>query len=157
VAELMYGVRIPRRDDLVDGTVLVHGNARLNLTAADIAAFVDPPDAALVFGLRALPPDTAIDDGFPVWMATLRRRGDTPDAIVETLQRAFPQLVDHESLVHLLTGVADHARSLGYRKLWLAPQLLKEPLMGPAMKQLAERAGVAFELVPTSGMMAFPL
>ena len=153
----MAWTRAPGRDDLVDGNVFVHGNTRLNLTASDLEAFVDPPDAALVFALRALEPGDGIDDSFPVWMATLRRRGDTPDAIVESIQRVFAQLVDQDSLVHLLTALVDRARGHGYRKLWLTPQLLKEPLMAPAMKALADAAGVPFELVPTSGMIVFPL
>lgn len=153
----MAWIRIPTRADLVEGNVFVHGTTRLNLAPADLAAFVDPPDADLVFGLRGLEPGDTIDVAFPVWMATLRRRADSPDAIVESLQRVFTQLADADSLVALLRGVCDRARALGYRKLWLVPKLLAEPLMGPAMKALADGAGVSFELVPTSGMLAFPL
>jgi len=153
----MYWVKTPGPADLVDGSVFVHGNARLNLTASDIAAFVDAPDAALVFGLRAFEAGDPVDAAFPVWMATLRRRAEGPDAIVESVQRVFPQLVDQGSLAALLEGVFERARALGYRKVWLVPDVLAEPLMPPAMKQVGDRAGKAFELVPTSGMMAFPL
>src|SRR5262245_58098816 len=124
----MYWVKTPGPDDLVDGTVFAHGSARLNLSASDIAAFVDPPDAALAFGLRAFEAGDGIDAAFPVWMATMRRRADGPDAIVESLQRVFPQLVDQGSLAALLAGVFDRAKALGYRKVWLVPGVLAEPM-----------------------------
>jgi hypothetical protein len=156
-ADLMYWVATPGPADLVDGNVFAHGTARLNLTASDIDAFVAPSDAALVFALRALEPGDGVDAAFPVWMATLRRRDEGPDAIVESVQRVFPQLVDQGSLAALLTGVFARARALGYRKVWLVPRVLAEPLMPPAMKQVAELDGKAFEVVPTSGMMAYPI
>src|SRR4051812_16355021 len=114
----MYFARRVQRSDLEGGHTFVHGSARLNLSAADLTTFVDPADAALLFGFRALDPNDGFDNSWPVWMATLRRRGGD-DAIVETLRRIFPNLVDGPSIATLVRMIVDHARSLGYAKLWL--------------------------------------
>jgi hypothetical protein len=58
----------------VEGSVYAHGTTRLNLAQNDLTAFVDPPDAALMFGYRALEVGDPFEKSFVVWMATLRRR-----------------------------------------------------------------------------------
>lgn len=154
----MYWTRAVRRADLVDDTVFVHANTRLNLTRDDLATFVDPPDAAMMIGFRALEPGAAFADSFPVWMATMRRRGDgATEAVVETLQRIFAQLCDRDSLVTLLLGLCDRARAIGYTRLDLAPQLMNEALIPPALKPVSEKLGKPIEVVPTSGLMGLRL
>lgn len=152
----MYWTRAPQRSDLERGTVFAHGSTRLNLAASDLTAFVDPPDAALVFGFRAMSPDDGFDKSFAVWMATLRRR-EGNDAVVESLQRIFPALADEKSLEHVLGGIAERARELGYEKVWMVPALAKEPLFAPALKATAEALGRPLVFVPTSGMAALEL
>jgi hypothetical protein len=152
----MYWARAVQRADLVEDTVFVHGNARLNLTRDDLAAFVDPADAALMIGFRGLDATATFADSFPVWMATMRRRNDT-EAVVETLQRIFVQLADAPSLATLLLGLCDRARELGYARLVLVPQLMQESLVPPALKSVAEQLGRSIEVVPTTGLMGLPL
>ena len=152
----MYWTRAPKRSDLENGCVFAHGSTRLNLAAGDLTAFVDPPDAALMFGFRALADGDGFDKSFAVWMATLRRRaGD--DAVVESLQRIFPALVDDKSLDHLLGGIVEHARELGYEKVWFVPALFKEPLLTPALKVTSDALGRPLLVVATSGMAALDL
>jgi len=152
----MYFTRAPKRGDLEGGRTFAHGVTRLNLSASDLSTFVDPPDAALMFGFKAFEPGDGFDKAFAVWMVTLRRRGGD-DAISESLQRIFPQLADEESLVRTLCALVDHSRTLGYQKLWLAPGLFKEPLLGPALKRVAEYTKKPVAVVPTSGMAALQL
>lgn len=152
----MYWTRTPKRGDLERGTVFAHGSTRLNLAASDLTAFVDPPDAALVFAFRAMTPGGGFDESFAVWMATMRRR-DAKDAVVESLQRIFPALVDDKSLEHLLGGIVERARELGYEKVWMVPALSKEPLFMPALKATSEALGRPVVFVPTSGMAALEL
>ncbi len=52
-----YWARRLTRADLVEGSVYAHGTTRLNLAQNDLTAFVDPPDAGLMFGYRALRPE----------------------------------------------------------------------------------------------------
>jgi len=153
---MTHWTRFARREELEGGRTFVHGTSRLNIAANDLTAFVDPPDAALAFGFRALDPQDPFEKSFPVWMLTLRRRqGD--DAIVESLQRVFAQLVDDGSLVRVLLDVYRHALALGYRRLWFAPGLFQDALLAPALKQIVEAVGKPLELVPTSGMVSIPL
>jgi hypothetical protein len=152
----MYWTRSVKRGDLESGLTFAHGTTRLNLGKNDLETFVDPPDAALIFGFRALEAGDPFEKSFPVWMATMRRRGGQ-DAIIESLQRIFAQLVDQTSLDRLLEDTAAHARSLGYEKVWLVPALLKEPLLGPAVKVTVDRLGKPLVVVPTSGMSALVL
>lgn len=152
----MYWTRSLKRSDLENGSVFAHGSTRLNLAPGDLTAFVDPVDAALMFGFRALTAGDEFDKSFAVWMATLRRRADN-DAIVESMQRIFPALVDDKSLEHLLAGIATHARELGYEKVWMAAALFKEPLLAPALTVTTEALGQPLIVVPTSGMAALTL
>lgn len=152
----MYWTRFVRRQDLEAGRTFVHGTSRLNLAPNDLATFVDPPDAALAFGFRALDATDAFDKSFPVWMATLRRR-DGKDAIIESLQRVFPQLADEGSLVRLLLDAYEHARSLGFQRMWFAAGLFRDALLAPAMKQLVAATGHPIELVPTTGMVSIAI
>ena len=102
-----------------------------------------------MFGFRALESGGTFESSFAVWMATLQRRGGQ-DAILESLQRVFPQLVDEESVRRLLQDTAAHARSLGYEKMWLIPGLLNEPLFAAAVKSTADHLGHPLLVVPTS-------
>ena len=113
----MYWSRAVTQTDLVEGNVYVHGNHRLNLTASDLATFVEPADASLMFGFRALADGDPFEQSVPVWMATMRRRADGDDAIVESLQRVYTQLADVGSLAQLMIGLSGHASGLGYKKL----------------------------------------
>ena len=149
----MYWTRAPKRSDLERGIVFAHGSTRLNLAASDLATFVDPPDAALVFAFRAMNEGDSFEQSFAVWMATLRRR-EGNDAVVGSLQRIFPALADEKSLEHLLAGIAERARELGYEKVWMVPELTKEPLFAPALKVTADALGKPVIVVPTSGMIA---
>jgi hypothetical protein len=69
----------------------------------------------------------------------------------------FPQLADQGSLAKLLVEICDHAKTLGYAKVWLVPNVIKEPLCAPALKPVAEHLGRPLELVPSSGMVALNL
>ena len=147
----MYWTHSPKRSDLEGGRVFVQGLARLNLSAFDLRTFVEPADAALVFGFRTLEDNDSVEKGWPVWMATLRRRsGD--EAIVECVQRVFTQIADQGSLVELLAGICDRARALGYRKVWFGLGLLKEEMFGPALKQLTDELGCPVELQAGAGL-----
>jgi hypothetical protein len=152
----MYWTTFVRREELEGGRTFVHGTSRLNLTAGDIAAFVEPRDASLAFGFRALDAGDPFEKSFPVWMATLRRRqGD--DAIVESLQRVFTQLADEGSLVRVLVELYRHAHALGFARLYLAPGLFQEPLLAPALKKVTEAVGRPVELVATTGLVSLVL
>jgi hypothetical protein len=140
----------------VNGVTFAHGTTRLNLAKNDLEMFVDPPDAALMFGFRALDVTDPFEKSFPVWMATMRRRGGQ-DAIVESLQRVFTQLADEGSLARLFLDLCGHARSLGYEKIWIVPAASKEPLLAPALKPVTEQLGRPIAIVPTSGMIALNL
>ncbi len=100
--------RFPRRGDFEGGATLVHGTSRLNIAPADLTAFVDPADAALVCGFQSLAPGDTFDESFPVWMATMRRRAGN-DAIMESLQHVFTRLSSDESLVHPVVDAARDA------------------------------------------------
>ena len=152
----MYFARALKRSDLVNGNVFQHGISRLNLAPDDLTTFVDPPDAALFFGFRSLDEGDPFEASVVVWMATLRRRADK-DAIMESLQRVFTQLADQDSLAHLLTEAAAHARQIGYQKLWLVPALFTEPLLAPAVKAVSEQLGRPVMAVPSTGMSALLL
>lgn len=152
----MYWNRSLERSDLENGRTFAHGTTRLNLGEADLAAFVDPPDAALMFGFRGLEPGATFEKSFAVWMATMRRRAGS-DAILGSLQRIFPALVDDKSLENLLQGVVETARQMGYERVWLEPSLLKEPLFAPAVKVVVDALGQPLVVVPSSGMSAFQL
>jgi large subunit ribosomal protein L7/L12 len=152
----VYWTRTPKRSDLENGTVFAHGSTRLNLAPADLRTFVDPPDAALCFGFRALTAGDDFDKSFAVWMATLRRRGGN-DAVVESLQRIFPALVDDKSLEHLLGGIVARARELGYEKVWMVPALFNEPLLAPGLKATTDALRSPLIVVPSSGMAAIEL
>jgi hypothetical protein len=152
----MYWTRFPERNDLEGGHVLAHGMTRLTLAAPDLATFVDPPDAALAFGFRALNPEDTFETSYPVWMATLRRRTND-DAIVESAQPVFTELADEDSLVNLLADTCERARALQYRKVWLAPGLFKEPLFAPALKRIVQSSGRPLEYTPSTGMAAIVL
>jgi hypothetical protein len=152
----MYWTRFVGRDELEHGRTFVHGTSRMNITDADLAAFVDPPDAALVLGFRSLDPGDPFEKSFPVWMATLRRR-DEEDAIVESVQRVFVQLVDDESLLRMMRAVYRRAHSLGYRKLWFAAGLFREPLLAPAVKRIVDVVKRPISVVPTTGMASIDL
>ncbi len=152
----MNWTRFVQRQQLENGCTFVHGTSRLNIAAADLTMFVDPPDAALVLGFRALEPSDPFEQSFPVWMATMRRR-DGDGAIIESLQRVFAQLADEASLASVLLDVYQHAHSLGYRRLWLATSVFREPLLGPALKKVTEAVGKPMELVPTSGLVNIAL
>lgn len=147
----MNWTRFVRRDELENQRTFVHGTSRMNLADADLAAFVDPPDAAFALGFRALDPGDPFEKSFPVWMATMRRR-DANDAIIETVNRVFVQLVDEASLARVLEELYQRASSLGYRKLWFAAGLFREPLLAPAVKQLVDKVGKPIAVVPTSGL-----
>jgi hypothetical protein len=152
----MYWTRFPERKDLEAGNVLAHGMTRLTLSPSDLATFVDQPDAALAFGFRGMNPEDTFENGFPVWMATLRRRAGS-DAIIESLQRVFTQRVDEESLFKLLVDTCDRARALEYRKVWLASGVYKDALFGPAVKRFVVNHGRPLEFTPTTGMSAIVL
>jgi hypothetical protein len=77
----MYWAKVLKRSDLVNGVTFAHGTTRLNLQKNDLDMFADPKDAALFFGFRALEANDPFEQSFPVWMATMRRRGGQ-DAIV---------------------------------------------------------------------------
>jgi hypothetical protein len=151
----MYWTRRLTRNDL-EGTTFVHGTTRMNLTSADVAAFVDPTDAALMFGFRALDPGDTFENSFPVWMATLNRRAGA-DAIVTSLQPVFAQLVDADSLAHLVHGLCDHARSAGYKKVWFDAKIPRLALFAPAIKAVTTKTQRPVEIVPSSGMCALTL
>jgi hypothetical protein len=152
----MYAARSIARTDLENGRTFAHGTTRLHLASADLTTFVDPADAALLFGFRALTPGDPFEEMFAIWMATLRRRGGD-DAVVESLQRIFPNLVDDGSLVELLRGIVKEARRLGYAKVWFVPALFEDPLLVPALKVVSDELGQPIALVPTSGMAALLL
>jgi hypothetical protein len=152
----VYFARSLKRSDLENGNVFAHGSARLNLAPSDLATFVDPPDAALMFGFRALEAGDPFEKSFPVWMATLRRQKGT-EAIVESLQRIFTQLADQPSLERLLMDLCDQARTLGYTKVWLAAGVLKEPLVFPSLKTVVAHLGRPVEMNMTTGMCALAL
>lgn len=143
----MSWTRFPRRADLENGVTFVHATSRLNIAPADLAAFVDPPDAAIAFGFRALTAGDPFEKSFPVWMATFRRRGPE-DAVLETVQRVFPQLVDEDSLMQLFDDLSRRARELGYRRVVLTPTVLREPLFAPMLK----RSGTVVKVQPTAGV-----
>ena len=147
----MYWTRIVRRAELENGRTFVHGTSRLNIAPEDLAAFVDPPDAALVFGFRALDPGDGFDKSFPVWMVTVRRRAGN-EAIVESVQRVFAQLADPASMARVLEDVYRHAHSLGYRALWFGAAVFREPLVAPAVKALVEKVKRPITVVPTTGL-----
>lgn len=149
----MYWTQLVRRDRLEAGRTFVHGTNRLNIAPGDLSVFVDPPDAALALGFRALDAGDTFDKSFPVWMATLRRR-DGNDAIIESVQRVFPQLVDDGSLIHVLLDLYRHAHSLGYRRIWFAAHLFQETLLAPALKQVVQTVGRPIELAPASGLVS---
>lgn len=143
--------RCATRADLVDGRTFVHGTSRLNLSPEDLAAFVDPPDAVLAFGFRALTPGDPFEKSFPVWMATLRRES-AEVAILDRFQRVFSQLADDVSLAHLVVDLRAKAKSLDYR--WIAiTSALREPLLAPALK----RANVRVEVTPSTGAVRIPV
>lgn len=152
----MYFTRAPKRSDLEGGRTFAHGMTRLNLAPADLEMFVDPPDAAMMFGFRALEPGEGFEKSFAIWMVTLRRRGDR-EAIVESLQRIFPNLCDEESIVKLFCDLVDHARALGYGTIWLTARVLKEPLLIPALKKISEHTKNPVGMMPSTGMCALNL
>ncbi len=157
----MYWARAISVDDLIDEShigggrhVFAHGISRLNLDVNDVEAFVRPEDAALMFGHRAMEDGGTFEDSFVVWMATMRRRGQSNDAIVECLKRVFAQMADEPSLVELLRGLIEQARGSGYGKVWLARALFDEALLAPALVPIANELGHPVEHVPSSGMTA---
>lgn len=152
----MYWAKALERKDLQNGNVFAHGSVRMNVAPGDLTTFVEPPDAALMFGFRALEAGDTFEKAFAVWMATLRRRGGN-DAVVESLQRIFPALADDKSLEKLLLEIVTHARSLGYEKVWFVPALFQEPLFTPALKVTSDALGQPVAVVPTSGMAALDL
>jgi hypothetical protein len=152
----MYWARRLERKQLVNGNCFAHGISRLNLSATDLTTFVDAPDAALMFGFRALEAGDPFEESVVIWFATLRRRAGN-DAIVESLQRVFTQMADEGSLARLLLETAAQAKRFGYEKLWLVPALAKEPLFVPALKVTAKELKQSVQVVPSSGMAAFNL
>lgn len=143
----MYWTHFTTRGELQPGNVLVHGATRLNLSPRDVATYVDPSDAALVLGFK---------DGFPVWMTTLRRH-TADDAIVEQLQPVFTELADESSVECVFRDVLDHARALGYERVWLVPALYREPRFLAALRRIVDASGRPLELQTTSGLVAFRL
>jgi tetratricopeptide (TPR) repeat protein len=134
--------RFVSRADLKPGNTFLHGTSRLAVAEDDLAAFVDSPGAVLAFGFRALTPGDPFEKSFPVWMACIRR-DSVNVALLERLQRLFPQLVDAVSLAHLMADLCEKAASLGYQ--WLAvTSALREPMLAPALKV----ANIGVELTP---------
>lgn len=115
--------------------------------------FVKPIDAALVMGYRATEAGESFEDSFVVWMATLRRRDQTGDAIVECLQRVFAQMADEHSLSELFRYILDQARCIGYGKVWLPPNVFNETLLAPALKPVIHELGHPVHAVPSTGMV----
>ena len=152
----MYWTRSLERADLQDGRVYVHGIARMSLSPFDIKTFIETSDAALVFGFRTLTPEEAVEKGIPVWMATLRRRAGH-DAIVECLQRVFPQIADEGSLVEILFDACQHARSLGYKRLCFSPALYGEPMFPSALKRVGEKLARPVKIRSTTGLTSLAL
>lgn len=152
----MYRSHSPRREDLQDGRVFVHGIARMDLSAAHVKAFIDPANAAIMFGFRMLTPEEAAEKGVPIWMATLRKRVGR-DAIVEVLQRVYPQLANEDSLVEILADTCGRAKELGYRRLCFSPALYGEPLFPAALKRVADRRGRPVKIRVTTGLTSLVL
>jgi hypothetical protein len=152
----MYRSQCLKRSDLKDGRVYEHGIARMNVSPFDVKTFIEPTDAALVFGFRTLTPEQAVEQGLPVWMVTLRRRAGH-DAIVECLQRVFAQIADEASLVEVLVDTGIQARILGYRRLCFSPALYGEPLFPTAVKRVAERLGKPVKVRITTGLTSIAL
>lgn len=141
----MAWTRFVARSDLKGGNTFVHGTSRLAIAEEDLAAFVDPQDAVLAFGFRALTPGDPFERSFPVWMACLRRESGNV-AVLERLQRVFPQLVDDTSLARLVADLESRAASLGYERITIT-SALREPILAPALKSVNARV----ELTPSSG------
>lgn len=152
----MYRSHSPKCGDLQGGRVFVHGVARMSLSPADIKTFVEPADAALVFGFRMLTPEEAAEKGIPVWMITLRRRVGR-DAIVERLQRVVPQIADEASLDEILFDTCERAKELGYKRLCFSPALYGEPLFPAALKRVADRRGRPVKIRVTTGLTSLAL
>lgn len=152
----MYWTRSLERTDLEGGRVYVHGIARMNVSPFDIKTFIEPTDAALVFGFRTLTPEEAVEKGLPVWMVTIRRRMGH-DAIVECLQRVFPQIADEGSLVEVLFDACAHARTLGYKRLCFSPALYGEPLFPSALKIVGEKLGAPVKIRVTTGLTSLTI
>lgn len=152
----MYRSHSPKRNDLKDGRVFEHGIARMNLRPEDVKKFVEPANAAIVFGFRMLTPEEAAEKGVPIWMVTLRKRVGR-DAIVETLHRVFPQLTNEDSLVEILADTCERAKELGYRRLCFSPALYGEPLFPPALKRVADRRGRPVKIRVTTGLTSLRL
>jgi hypothetical protein len=152
----MYWTRSLERTDLQDGRVYVHGIARMSVSAFDIKTFVEPTDAALVFGFRTMTPEEAIEKGIPVWMATLRRRAGH-DAIVDRLQRVFSPIADEGSLVEILFDACQHARMLGFKRLCFSPALYGEPMFPAALKIVGQKLGRPVKIRVTTGLTSLAL
>ena len=152
----MYRSHSPKREHLQDGRVFVHGIARMDLSAAHVRKFVEPANAAIVFGFRLLTPQEAAEYGVPIWMVTLRKRIGR-DAIVECLQRVCPQLANEDSLVEILADTCERAKELRYRRLCFSPALYGEPLFPAALKRVADRRGRPVKIRVTTGLTSLRL
>jgi hypothetical protein len=152
----MYWTRSLERADLEGGRVYVHGIARMNVSPFDLKTFVEPRDAALVYGFRTLTPEQAIEKGIPVWSLTIRRRAGH-DAIVDCLQRVFSPIADEGSLVEVLFDACGHARTLGYKRLCFSPALYGEPLFPSALKLVGEKLGAPVKIRVTTGLTSLAL
>lgn len=148
--------RFVSRSTLEHGRTFVHGSARLNIAEPDLAAFVDPPDAELALGFRALADGDPFERSFPVWMATFRR-WEGEDAMMESLQRVFTQLADEGSLAALMVELYRRAGALGYRRLYFSGRMFQEPLLAPAIKQLVDAVGRPIQITPTNRLASIAL
>ncbi|MCA9688308.1 MAG: hypothetical protein KC636_01775 [Myxococcales bacterium] len=141
----------------LSGGAYEHGLSRLNIARADIERFVAPDDAALLLCFRAVRDGDGPERSMASWMATLRRRDGSRDAVVESLQRVMPALADEASLAELVRQLAARARASGYGRLWLSPAIFQEPLLAPSLKRVADELGRPLEFVPSTRMSAIVL